>query len=171
MVNRNLIRNLEDADIQSAFDRMFGGAQGEELDPSIYATTDHSGEEAEFDINKIVEGRIVRIEDELVLVDVGFKSEGSIPLSEWDGLANPPKVGDKVHVMIEDLEDEFGAADDPHGLIVLSKRKADNIRFDETRLARSNAELVTKVVDACTRFGRRPATCAEARALLGLPAA
>ena len=47
----------------------------------------------------------------------------------------------------------------------------DNIRFDETRLARSNAELVTKVVDECARFGRRPATCAEARALLGLPAA
>lgn len=47
----------------------------------------------------------------------------------------------------------------------------DNIRFDETRLARSNAELVTKVVDECARFGRRPATCAEARVLLGLAAA
>jgi len=44
----------------------------------------------------------------------------------------------------------------------------DNIRFDETRLAKSNAELVTKLVDACDRFGRRPATTAEARALLGL---
>ena len=44
----------------------------------------------------------------------------------------------------------------------------DNIRFDETRLARSNAELVTKVVEECNRFGRRPATCAEARALMGL---
>lgn len=47
----------------------------------------------------------------------------------------------------------------------------DNIRFDETRLAKSNAELVAKVVDECARFGRRPATCAEARALLGLAAA
>lgn len=47
----------------------------------------------------------------------------------------------------------------------------DNIRFDETRLAKSNAELVTKVVDDCARFGRRAATCAEARALLGLAAA
>lgn len=44
----------------------------------------------------------------------------------------------------------------------------DNIRFDETRLAASNAELVKKVADACGRFGRRPATPAEARALLGL---
>jgi 3-keto-5-aminohexanoate cleavage enzyme len=47
----------------------------------------------------------------------------------------------------------------------------DNIRFDETRLAASNAELVRKVVDACAKFGRRPATPAEARSLLGLRAA
>ncbi len=47
----------------------------------------------------------------------------------------------------------------------------DNIRFDETRLAASNAELVKKVADVCARFGRRPATPAEARALLGLRAA
>ncbi len=44
----------------------------------------------------------------------------------------------------------------------------DNIRFDETRLAKSNAELVMKLVDVCARYGRRPATPAEARALLGL---
>jgi uncharacterized protein (DUF849 family) len=44
----------------------------------------------------------------------------------------------------------------------------DNIRFDQTRLAKSNAELVQKLVAECGRFGRRAATCAEARALLGL---
>ena len=44
----------------------------------------------------------------------------------------------------------------------------DNIRFDETRLAASNAELVKKIVDVCGRHGRRPATPAEARQLLGL---
>jgi len=47
----------------------------------------------------------------------------------------------------------------------------DNIRFDETRLAASNAELVKKVAGVCAKFGRRPATPAEARALLGLRAA
>ena len=46
----------------------------------------------------------------------------------------------------------------------------DNIRYDETRLARSNAELVRKVVDECSRFDRRAATCAEARQLLGIRA-
>jgi uncharacterized protein (DUF849 family) len=47
----------------------------------------------------------------------------------------------------------------------------DNLRFDETRLAASNAELVKKIVDACERFDRRPARPAEARSLLGLGAA
>lgn len=44
----------------------------------------------------------------------------------------------------------------------------DNIRFDETRLAASNAELVKKIADVCGKYGRRPATPAEARQLLGL---
>ncbi|HEX4944300.1 MAG TPA: 3-keto-5-aminohexanoate cleavage protein [Usitatibacteraceae bacterium] len=44
----------------------------------------------------------------------------------------------------------------------------DNIRYDETRLARSNAELVEKLVAECARRGRRVATPAEARQILGL---
>ena len=44
----------------------------------------------------------------------------------------------------------------------------DNLRFDPTRLAASNVELVTKIVDVCDRYGRRPATPAEARQILGL---
>ena len=44
----------------------------------------------------------------------------------------------------------------------------DNTRFDATRLATSNAELVKKIVDACERYERRPATPTEAREILGL---
>jgi len=44
----------------------------------------------------------------------------------------------------------------------------DNTRFDATRLAASNAELVKKIVDVCDRYDRRPATAAEARSILGL---
>ena len=46
----------------------------------------------------------------------------------------------------------------------------DNLRFDPTRLAASNAELVKKIVDVCDRYGRRPATVGEARGILGLRA-
>lgn len=44
----------------------------------------------------------------------------------------------------------------------------DNIRFDKDRLAKSNAELVARVAQLCAQYGRRPATAAEARKILGL---
>ena len=44
----------------------------------------------------------------------------------------------------------------------------DNVKFDRSRLAKSNAELVARVAEVCTAFDRRPATPAEARAILGL---
>lgn len=47
----------------------------------------------------------------------------------------------------------------------------DNLRFDPTRLAASNAELVKKIVDVCDRYQRHPATPGEARQILGLRAA
>jgi uncharacterized protein (DUF849 family) len=46
----------------------------------------------------------------------------------------------------------------------------DNIKFDRDRLAASNAELVARVAEMCGEYGRRPATPAEARAILGLQA-
>ena len=47
----------------------------------------------------------------------------------------------------------------------------DNIRWDATRLAASNAELVARVATLCADYGRRPASAAEARAILQLPPA
>ncbi|MET1028783.1 MAG: 3-keto-5-aminohexanoate cleavage protein [Dongiaceae bacterium] len=46
----------------------------------------------------------------------------------------------------------------------------DNIYFEKGRLATSNAELVKRVADLCGNYNRHPATPAEARALLSLPA-
>lgn len=45
----------------------------------------------------------------------------------------------------------------------------DNVRLDRETLAPSNAALVRRIVDLCPEYGRRPATVAEARALLFLP--
>lgn len=44
----------------------------------------------------------------------------------------------------------------------------DNIRWDKTRLAASNGELVGRVAGLCTDYGRHPASTSEARAILGL---
>ncbi|HEV8550220.1 MAG TPA: 3-keto-5-aminohexanoate cleavage protein [Polyangiaceae bacterium] len=47
----------------------------------------------------------------------------------------------------------------------------DNVRFDDTRLAKSNAELVARVAELAAEHGRKVASPAEARAILGLSAA
>ncbi len=46
----------------------------------------------------------------------------------------------------------------------------DNIKIDRDRLAKSTAELVSRVTEVCAEFGRHAARPVEARALLGLPA-
>jgi 3-oxoadipate:acetyl-CoA acetyltransferase len=46
----------------------------------------------------------------------------------------------------------------------------DNLKYDKTRLARSNAELVEQVAVLCPEYDRHPASPAEARQVLGLPA-
>ncbi|MCZ6741715.1 MAG: 3-keto-5-aminohexanoate cleavage protein [Alphaproteobacteria bacterium] len=47
----------------------------------------------------------------------------------------------------------------------------DNIKIDRNRLAKSDAELVSRVTEVCAELGRHAARPVEARALLDLPAA
>ena len=44
----------------------------------------------------------------------------------------------------------------------------DNLKFDKSRLATSNAELVSQIVEICPEYGRHPASVKEARKILGL---
>jgi small subunit ribosomal protein S1 len=73
----------------------------------------------EFEEGEVVRGRVVHVGSSEVLVDVGYKSEGAIPIEEFRG--RPPKVGEDIDVYLE-------AKEDSEGLIVLSKDKADKIR-------------------------------------------
>jgi small subunit ribosomal protein S1 len=142
MVNRNLIRNLEfDHDIGSAFE----AAVAEIMDPSDLI--DLISTEQDYDVNKIVDGRVIRVEEDCVLVDVGFKSEGTIPRHEWDDDEEPPEIGDIVKVLIEEMEDELGLADDPYGMVSLSRRKAQKlIEWDNVMNSVSEGQVVTGAV-------------------------
>jgi len=73
----------------------------------------------EISAGKIVEGTIVEIGEGSVLVDIGFKSEGSIPIEEFKD-KDSLKVGDKVQVFLESRENQ-------EGMVVLSKAKADKV--------------------------------------------
>ena len=105
MVNRNLIRHLEDDDLANQLALLVPEDQGEELLLDALEL-----EQQDYIQGKIVDGRIVDINDEWALMDVGFKSEGTVALDEWGPDEEPPKIGDIVKVLIEEMEDELGAA-------------------------------------------------------------
>jgi len=68
--------------------------------------------------HEIVKGQVVSVGDKDVVIDIGFKSDGVVPKSEFDGELVP---GDEVEVYLERIEDY-------HGQLVLSKTKADKFR-------------------------------------------
>ncbi|MFH0765591.1 MAG: 30S ribosomal protein S1 [Calditrichota bacterium] len=76
-----------------------------------------------FRSGELVMGRIVAVHENSVAVDIGFKSEGNIPLEEFDNVPGL-KVGSEIEVCIDSIEDS-------EGTLVLSKRKAEFIRVWE----------------------------------------
>jgi len=70
-----------------------------------------------FKPGEIVKGRIIEVRAKEALVDIGYKSEGSINGNEFDDIKTV-KVGDEIDVLIEKLEDK-------DGMVVLSKEKAE----------------------------------------------
>jgi small subunit ribosomal protein S1 len=76
---------------------------------------------SEFEEGEVVRGRVVHVGSSEVLVDVGYKSEGAIPIEEFHRHGGLPRVGDEIEVYLE-------AKEDAEGLIVLSKDKADKIK-------------------------------------------
>lgn len=79
----------------------------------------------------LVQGRVVHVGKEHVMVDVGYKCEGQIPIQEFQGEdgAITVKEGDMIEVLLESRDDEEGE-------IILSKSKADKIKiWEEVRRA------------------------------------
>ena len=76
------------------------------------------GKDTGFD-GSVVTGRVIRLTDEFVIVDVGLKSEGRVALKEFamPGVAPDIKPGDNVELYVERYEDRDGS-------IVLSREKA-----------------------------------------------
>jgi small subunit ribosomal protein S1 len=113
-----------------------GANAGEELD-DLYRQSLQDLEEGE-----VVRGRIVAVKDTEVLVDVGYKSEGTIPMDEFHRTGIVPRVGEDIEVYLEMKEDS-------EGLIVLSKEKADKIKVWDviTRAYEKGIPVEGKVIE------------------------
>jgi small subunit ribosomal protein S1 len=75
----------------------------------------------------IVKGQVVEVRPQEVLVNIGYKSEGLLPATEFADLSEV-NVGDEIDVLLERLEDE-------HGMVVLSKTRAEQQRNWDNVLA------------------------------------
>ena len=110
--------------------RALSGLADEQMNAAIAASLEglseddlaHLYEESvkDFTPGSILPGKIIGIQGDDVVVDIGYKSEGFISLREFD---SPDEVdeGDEIDVYLEAVEDESG-------VVVLSKKKADRIR-------------------------------------------
>ncbi len=94
----------------------------------------------------VVDGTVVAKNDREVVVNIGFKSDGVIPLSEFR--YNPDlKVGDKVEVYVENQED-------PKGQLILSHKKARILKaWDRINEAFDNEEIINGYVKCRTKGG------------------
>lgn len=98
-------------------EREYSDAEYQELS-KLYEKTMSSISEGE-----IVKGRIVHVGEQYVAVDIGFKSEGAVPVSEFPNIKEL-KIGDEVEVFLESVENKDGQ-------LILSRKRADFMRVWE----------------------------------------
>lgn len=105
--------------------------------------------EQDFKVGDIVNGTVVEVQQDYVLVDINYKSEGLIPINEFrvvDGVRTV-KPGDQVEVLIDRIENE-------NGMIGLSKNKADMMKaWTDISKAAENEEVIEGTVIAKVKGG------------------
>lgn len=108
----------EPNNIAGAFDdRGYSESEYKELE-QMYSKTLGS-----INVGEIVKGRIVHIGETEVAIDIGFKSDGTVPVTEFPNIKDL-KVGDEVEVYLESVEDKDGR-------LLLSRKRADFMRIWE----------------------------------------
>ena len=98
---------------------------------------------------EVVKGTIIEVREDNVLVDIGYKSEATIALSEFRMVEGQYSisVGDTVDVFVESREDDSG-------LVIVSKEKADKLRvWDDISEAAERNETVRGAIIARVKGG------------------
>jgi len=106
-------------------------------------------EEAEVSEGDIVRGTVIGVTGDFAIIDIGYKSEGQVPLDEFRGADGQihVKAGDQVDVLLEDRENDAG-------MCVLSKEKADRLKvWDEISAACERDELIEGTITQRVKGG------------------
>src|SRR5512137_2551924 len=131
--------------MESVDNRMTGGADEE----NFAALFEESLKHEDIKEGEIVHGTVITVAKDYVVVDIGYKSEGQIPIEEFVGTDGQVAVkeGDRVEVLLESRENEFG-------LCVLSKEKADRLKvWDEISAACERDELIEGTISQRVKGG------------------
>src|SRR5207247_2574954 len=125
-----------------------GGADRSEEDfKSLLAA--YEGKTQTFSEGEVIKGRVIAISGGGVIVDVGFKSEGVVPLEQFldESGRSTVKMGDMVDVFLEQTEDS-------EGHVVLSREKAERMKiWDVIERAYRDGTVVEGVVKNITDYG------------------
>ena len=103
----------------------------------------------EINVGDIVKGSVVEVQSDFILVDIGYKSEGLIPISEFRVIEGKSSVNvaDEVEVYVEKIENE-------NGMVVLSKDRADMMKaWNDISKAAENQEVIEGTVIAKVKGG------------------
>ena len=121
-----------------------GDAQGEKTREELTKTYDESLNTVKD--KEVIEGTIIALNKREAVVNIGYKSDGIIPMNEFR--YNPDiKVGDVVEVFIENQEDKKGQ-------LILSHRKARAARsWDRVNAALENDEIIKGFIKCRTKGG------------------
>src|SRR3954465_11163526 len=105
----------------------------------------YEGTMAQIVEGEIVKSKVLRVTDNAVILDVGFKSEGSVPLDEFKD-PQSLKEGDAFEVFLEHLEDQEGACG-------VSKKNAKPLRvWEKIRVAQEGDQPVEGTLVKKTKF-------------------
>ena len=105
--------------------------------------------ERDIKVGDIVKGKIVEVQTDYVLVDIAYKSEGLIPMSEFRVVEGSTQIqpDDEIEVYIDKIEND-------NGMVVLSKEKADMFRaWNDISRAAENQEHIEGTVIAKVKGG------------------
>ena len=131
--------NQDDFDWETAGDD-YKASQRQELEKMYEQTLSAVAE------HEIVMGKIIALTSKEAVVNIGFKSDGLIPLSEFRHMPDL-KIGDEIEVYVESKEDK-------NGQLILSHKKARAMKsWDKVNHALENDEIVTGYVKCRTKGG------------------
>ncbi|MCB0355609.1 MAG: 30S ribosomal protein S1 [Bdellovibrionales bacterium] len=122
---------------------------GRDADTNFAQLFEESLDERDFKVGDVVTGRVVNILEDFVLVDINYKSEGMIPISEFRVVEGHKgiNVGEEVEVYIDRIEND-------NGMVVLSKDKADMLRaWNDISKAAENEEVIEGTIIAKVKGG------------------